>query len=67
MTLTITFPDGAKKNLQLASQQKKLLKESLKFSEKALAGKVNGQLIDLDRGLKRMHKSKSSHRIMRML
>ena len=52
MTLTITFPDGAKKEFAVGITTKEIAEGiSKSLAKKALAGKVNGQLIDLDRGI----------------
>ncbi len=50
MSLFITFPDGAKKEFAVGVTTKEIAESiSKSLAKKALAGKVNGQLIDLSR------------------
>lgn len=50
MSLFITFPDGAKKDFAVGVTTKEIAESiSKSLAKKALAGKVNGQLIDLSR------------------
>lgn len=50
MAITITFPDGAKKEFESGSTTKDIAASiSNSLAKKALAGKVNGELVDLNR------------------
>ena len=50
MAITITFPDGAKKEFESGSTIKDIAASiSNSLAKKALAGKVNGELVDLNR------------------
>ncbi|BCA85624.1 threonine--tRNA ligase [Enterococcus saigonensis] len=50
MAITITFPDGAKKEFEVGITTKDIAASiSNSLAKKALAGKVNGELVDLNR------------------
>lgn len=50
MAITITFPDGAKKEFESGSTIKDIAASiSNSLAKKALAGKINGELVDLNR------------------
>lgn len=50
MAITITFPDGAKKEFESGSTIKDIAASiSNSLAKKALSGKVNGELVDLNR------------------
>ena len=52
MSIQITFPDGAKKEFEAGVTTKEIASSiSNSLAKKALAGKFNGELIDLERGL----------------
>ena len=50
--IKITFPDGAVKEFETGSTTAEIAESiSKSLAKKALAGKVNGQLVDLNRGI----------------
>lgn len=50
--IKITFPDGAVKEFEAGSTTAEIAESiSKSLAKKALAGKVNGQLVDLNRGI----------------
>ncbi|WP_368251813.1 threonine--tRNA ligase [Enterococcus sp. 2201sp1_2201st1_B8_2201SCRN_220225] len=52
MSIQITFPDGAKKEFEAGVTTKEIASSiSNSLAKKALAGKFNGEIIDLERGL----------------
>ena len=50
--IKVTFPDGAVKEFEQGISVKEVAENiSKSLAKKALAGKVNGELVDLDRAL----------------
>ncbi len=65
--IKITFPDGAVKEFEAGSTTAEIAESiSKSLAKKALAGKVNGQLVDLNRGMKKTQQSRSLHQTTKM-